>query len=395
MRILLVHNYYRRGNPGGEDFVFEQERDLLQEAGHSVLCYTRSNDEVSEDRTADRVRVALGMQRSRRTRREMRSLIAEFLPDVAHFHNTFPLISLSAYLVCKELRVPIVQTLHNYRYSCAAATHFRKGGACEACSVLNPLPAAINRCYRSSFLGSSAVALMMLRNDLSGVFRSCVTRFVVMTEFARLRLERFGVDPGQIFIKPNFVQLNAEPHQSTKSFCLFAGRLSDEKGLWVLLDAWRKLPDVPLKIVGDGPLAVALQDVCRQEGLTVEFLGMQSRGTVARLMQEARALVFPSLWYECMPLTILEAWAAGAPVIASDLGAMSEMISDGKNGLLFRAGSSDDLVEKVRLITSDSALAESISTVARRLAVARHGRNENLDLLHEVYRQAIADREVG
>ena len=234
--------------------------------------------------------------------------------------------------------------------------------------------------------------MMMLRNDMSGVFRSCVTRFVVMTEFARQRLERFGVDSSQIFIKPNFVHLDAEPQPLKESFCLFAGRLSDEKGLWVLLDAWRKLRDVPLKIVGDGPLAAALQDVCREEGLTVEFLGMQSRGTVARLMQEARALVFPSLWYECMPLTILEAWASGAPVIASDLGAMSEMIAHGKNGLLFRAGDSYDLVEKVRLIASDNTLSDSISTVARRLAVVRHGRNENLDLLHEVYGQAMTAR---
>jgi glycosyltransferase involved in cell wall biosynthesis len=390
MRVLLVHNYYRRGNPGGEDFVFEQERELLREAGHVVACYTRSNDEISEERWSDRIRVVSGMQRSGRTLRELSALIADFRPDVAHFHNTFPLISLSAYLACRGGGVPIVQTLHNYRYSCAAATHFREGAPCEACSPLNPSPAVINRCYRSSFLGSTAIALTMLRNDISGVFRSSVARFIVMTEFASRRLERFGIAADQIFIKPNFVDFNAVVEQGRQPFCLFAGRLSDEKGLWILLDAWRNLSDIPLKVVGEGPLGPALKEFCRNEGLSVEFLGMQSRSDVGRLMQQARALIFPSLWFECMPLTVLEAWAAGAPVIASDLGAMSEMIKHGENGMLFRAGDSKDLVEKVRSLANDPGLAESISKSARAGVQVRHSKALNLSLLEDVYRQAIA-----
>jgi len=394
MRILLVHNYYRRGSPGGEDFVFEQERDLLKEAGHEVVCYTRSNDEIIENSISDRVKVVSGMQRSSKTRRELKSLIDTFRPDLAHFHNTFPLISLSAYLVCRESSVPVVQTLHNYRYSCAAATHFRGGKTCEACSKFNPLPSVINQCYRSSLLGSTAVALMMFRNDLEGIFRSCVTRFVVMTEFALRRLERFGVEPGRIVIKPNFVPFGALTQQPRQSFFLFAGRLSDEKGLWVLLDAWRKLPDVTLKIVGDGPLGPTLKEVCRTERLNIEFLGMQTRASVDGLMREASALVFPSLWFECMPLTILEAWAAGAPVIASDVGAMSEMITHGENGLLFTVGDSNDLVEKVRSVANDRLLAETISRTARDLAETRHGRSTNLGLLQEIYGQAMAARQV-
>jgi glycosyltransferase involved in cell wall biosynthesis len=230
----------------------------------------------------------------------------------------------------------------------------------------------------------------MLRNDISGVFRSSVARFIVMTEFSSRRLERFGIAADQIFIKPNFVDFNAVVEQGRQPFCLFAGRLSDEKGLWILLDAWRNLSDIPLKVVGEGPLGPALKEFCRNEGLSVEFLGMQSRSDVGRLMQQARALIFPSLWFECMPLTVLEAWAAGAPVIASDLGAMSEMIKHGENGMLFRAGDSKDLVEKVRSLANDPGLAESISKSARAGVQVRHSKALNLSLLEDVYRQAIA-----
>ena len=138
MRLLLVHNAYRSGSPGGEDRVFEQEVALLRAAGHEVFTYTRSNDEMEENRRRDQFVVLGGMQRSRRTVAELGDIIDQTSPEIAHFHNTFPLISLSAYQVCHQRRVPVVQTLHNFRLVCAVGTHYREGSACEKCRPGSP-----------------------------------------------------------------------------------------------------------------------------------------------------------------------------------------------------------------------------------------------------------------
>jgi len=388
MRILLAHNYYRSGSPGGEDIVFEQERDLLLAAGHDVHSYTRSNDEVDENRFADQLRVLSGMQRSARTIRELRGVIRRFRPQVVHFHNVFPLISVSAYDVCRAEGVPVVQTVHNFRLSCSAAIHFRDGHICELCTPDNPWPAVRYRCFRGSRAGSLAVASTLFRNNASRVHQRQITRFIALTNFSARRLTLAGIPAERIVIKPNFIsdhfkRNDGEPRG--KGF-VFAGRLSHEKGVKFLLETWAGLGDIPLTIAGDGPLKNQLQSSARQMGLPVKFAGVVGREDLARVFRSARAVVVPSLCFEGgIPLSLLEAMATGTPVIASRIGGIPELITHESDGLLFDPSDSVGLIAAVRRMHFDDSLWGRISSSCSAKVYRDHAAEPNLRALISVY----------
>ena len=388
MRILLAHNYYRSGSPGGEDIVFEQERALLLAAGHDVQSYTRSNDEMDENRLTDQIRVLSGMQRSARTSRELRGVIRRFRPQVVHFHNIFPLISASAYDVCRAEGVPVVQTVHNFRFSCSAATHFRDGQICELCTPDNPWPAVRYRCFRGSRAGSFAVASMLFRNNVSRVHHRRINKFIALTNFSALRLTSAGVPAERVVVKPNFVSnhFKKDDKGSRGKDFVFAGRLSQEKGVRFLLEAWVGLRDIPLTIVGDGPLKDQLQSSARQMGLPVDFAGVLGREDLARVFRSARAVVVPSLCFEGgVPLTLLEAMAAGTPAIASRIGGIPELIVHESDGLLFDPGDRDGLIAAVRRMHVDDRLWQRISSSCSAKAYRDHAPEPNLRALISVY----------
>jgi glycosyltransferase involved in cell wall biosynthesis len=389
MKILLVHNFYRTGAPGGEDAVFHQERDLLLGAGHEVVCYTRSNDEMDETSSADRLRVVWGMQRSDRTFNELRDLIRRTRPDVAHFHNTFPLISASGYEACVAEDVPVVQTVHNFRIVCASATHFRAGSACEQCVPGNPWPAVRHGCYRGSRVASVAVSTMLFRNYRSGVYHDRVSTFIALTQFAARKLVAFGIPTRRIAVKPNFVELPSvrdEQFVRGEKF-VFVGRLAEEKGVTFLLEAWRTLPDVPLLIVGDGPLRDSLREFAQRHSLRVEFTGLLERIALAGVLRSARSVIVPSLCLEGgVPLTLLEAMAAGAPVAATRIGGIPELLTQEVDGLLFDPGNADQLTVAVRRLNEDSDLRSSLARSAMQTVNRVHARHSNLDALVRIYR---------
>lgn len=388
LKVLLVHNLYRSIAPGGEENVFRQERDLLQEAGVDVVCYTRCNDDVDEHDTAQVLQTAASMTWSRRSYAELAELVRRERPAVAHFHNTFPLISVSGYAACRDNGVPVVQTLHNYRIVCAVATFYRDGQVCELCHAGNPWPAVRHRCYRASAPASFAVAWMLWRNWRGGVYTSLVDRFIVMTQFSASRLAAAGVPPGRILIKPNFVRAPASVGASPSDYAVFAGRLSAEKGLRTLLDAWRELPDVPLKILGDGPLMAEVLQRCRSESLPIEVLGMRPREEVLEIVARARMQVVPSACFEgALPLVAIEAYACGVPVVASRLGSLQEMIDEGRTGLLFKPQDSADLARQVRRLQADEALQAEIRRGTRERYLSMFTPERSLEILLGLYEE--------
>jgi glycosyltransferase involved in cell wall biosynthesis len=397
MKILLVHNYYRSGSPGGEDVVFEQERALLTAAGHEVYCYTRSNDEMDERSLADNWRVAWSMQRSRRTFLELRQLIKRLRPEVAHFHNIFPLISVSGYEACTAEAVPVVQTIHNYRFSCSAAVHFRNGSVCERCTPDNPWSSVRFACYRGSRAASMAVAAMIFRNHVMAIHQKHIAKFIALTKFAAHRLELAGIPRDRVVVKPNSIDTSVpadDIHSRGKEF-LFVGRLSEEKGIRFLLEAWLNLRDVPLRVVGDGPLRHELEVFVHSHNLPIEFLGFLDRSALLPILRGGYSLVFPSLWFEGMPMTVLEAMAAGTPVIASRIGGMPEIIQDDVHGLLFDAGSTEQLQACVRRLQKDQRLQIELSRAARRRAHERYGHQTNLDSLSAIYSSVCRQKKIA
>jgi glycosyltransferase involved in cell wall biosynthesis len=348
MKILVAHNLYQQR--GGEDAMVGAEVRLLEAHGHQVVRYQRENDELKARGPWGTVSAGVETLWSAKSMRQVRSLIQKEKPDVAHFHNTFPLISPAVYHACSQFGVPVVQTLHNYRLICPAATCLREGKVCEECLGRSVAwPSLAHGCYRGSHATTAAVASMLAVHRFLGTWREKVDLYIALSEFARKKFVAGGLPAERIMVKPNFVDPDPGTRQGQGEYALFVGRLSEEKGLRVLLAACRELHGkIPLRIAGEGPLWNEIEQFLSSNGVSgVTLMGRLSRAEIIRAMHEARFLVFPSIWFEGFPVSITEAFACGLPVIASRLGSMAEIVTDEVTGLHFSAGDSQDLSRQI------------------------------------------------
>ena len=330
--ILLVHNRYREN--GGEDQVFRQESDLLRAHGHQVHEYVESNEDIDESRP-----VAAGLEAiwSRRAVAALRSRLHETNPSVVHFHNTFGRISPGAYYACRRAGVPVVQTLHNYRLGCLNACCIRDGRTCDVCvSKLVPWSGLLHHCYRGSAAASLAMAGIGTVHRAMGTYKRKVDAFISTSHFARSIHVRSGVPAARSFVKPNFTQAVPDNGARRNRTILFAGRICGEKGIHVLLEAWRLagVENMELAIAGDGPDLAAMGAPASR----IRLLGHVPHERLLELMRECACLVHPSLVWENCSLVILEALAAGMPIIASGHGSFTELVTDGETGWLFPPG---------------------------------------------------------
>lgn len=384
MRIVVCHNYYQQ--PGGEDQVFRDETALLEAHGHQVAPFVVHNDSIER---RSKLKVALDTVWNRRTAAELAALVRQTAAEVVHFHNTFPLISPAAYRAARSAGAAVVQTLHNFRLLCPGATFTRDDQVCERClGKATPWPAVVHRCYRGSRAGSAVVAAMLTSHRLLHTWDQAVDRYVALTEFSRQKLIQGGLPAQKVVVKGNFVSPSPDVGPGQGSYALFVGRLVPEKGLPTLLEAWRWLADdVPLKIIGDGPLASYVQETIKGD-LAVEWLGPRPHAEVQELLGNARMLVLPSTWYEGFPKILVEALAKGTPVVASRLGAMAELIENGRTGLHFEPGDGGDLAMKVRQLIADPHRLTKMRQAARECYEENYTAVSNYRQLMEIYRQA-------
>jgi glycosyltransferase involved in cell wall biosynthesis len=389
MNIILVHNSYQR--PGGEDVAFEQERQLLIRGGHHVVTYRRSNLEIEDYSVLQRLALVKDVVWAADTRKEFARLLLQEKPQLVHIHNTFVMASPSIYSVCREARVPVVQTLHNYRLLCPAATFFRDGRVCKECVDHSLWRGVRYGCYRESRAATAAVAFMLEAHRRRGTWVQ-VDSYVALTNFARGMFVRGGLPPDKIFVKPHFVYPDPGACRSAGEYALFVGRLSPEKGVGMLVSAWEHLRKrIPLLIVGDGPLRAELEArVARRHLSDVSFRGHLSRDQVLAAMKEARFLIVPSECYETFSAAICEAFSCGAPVICSRLGAMEELVKHGGTGLHFDPGESRDLAVKVEWAWDHPAEMELMGQEARNEYAAKYTSERNYEMLMEIYQRTMA-----
>ena len=392
LSILLAHNYYRSSSPSGENVVFEAEAQLLAGRGHTVHKYVRHSDEIAGFSIIQRAALSAGIIWSQNSYLDMQRKLAELRPDVAHFHNIFPLLSVSALQACHELNVPVLVTLHNYRSLCLNAQLARDGEVCESCVGRRVAwPGILHRCYRDSLPHSAAMAAMLVANRLQGVWWKDVELFLAPSAFLREKYMAAGFPGDRIRVKPNFVARDPGTGNVDREYALFVGRLSAEKGVRTLLAAWKKLPHIPLIILGDGPEAAAFRAAAKQLD-NVKFVGTVPHTEVVGYMRRARYLVVPSEWYENLSLVILEAFACGTPVIATKIGALPEVIDDGCNGLLFRRKDACDLASKAERLWAHPEYARALGTGARLKYQARFTAERNYEQLLEAYTAVLAGR---
>ncbi len=381
----MAHNYYQQ--PGGEDEVFANEGALLEAHGHQVLRYTAHNDLA---KGMNPLTLAQSTVWSQAAYKELRSLMREERPRIAHFHNTLPLISPAAYHAAWAEGVPVVQTLHNYRLLCPNGLFFRDGRVCEDCmGKAVPWPGVVHACYRGSRTASGAVAGMLGFHRAAGTWKKYVNVYVALSEFARRKFAEGGIPEERIMVKPNFVEPDPGAGEGRGGYALFVGRLSSEKGIDTLLAAWEQLGDrIPLKIVGEGPMVEAVTKVARRLE-SVDWLGRQSGARVLALMKEARMLIFPSVWYESFPKVIAEAYAVGLPVIAGNLGGMSSIIDPGRTGLHFRPRDPKDLAAQVKWTLAHPATLAVMRREARAEFEVKYTAVRNYEMLMEIYDRVV------
>jgi glycosyltransferase involved in cell wall biosynthesis len=391
MKILVAHNFYKQ--PGGEDQCVAAEVAMLRAHGHEVTQYYLRNESID---AMGRLQVASRTIWSRTAFRELRELFRTHRPQIAHFHNTFPLISPAAYYAARAENVRVVQTVHNFRLLCANALLFRNGEVCEDCLGKSiPWPGIVHKCYRSNRAASTTVATMLATHRVLGTWWKAVDVYIALTEFGRRKLVEGGLPADKTAIKSNFAYPDPGPGAGTGRYAVFVGRLSAEKGVTALLEAWQHLGgELPLKLLGDGPLAAAVQAAAAKD-TSIQWLGNLSPEAVYKLVGEAAFLVLPSQCYENFPRVVIEAFAKGTPVIASKLGAMAAIVDDGRTGLHFKPGDPVDLAATVRRILGESLELARMRQAARQKFEQNYTADSNHKTLMTIYEKALSNvREV-
>lgn len=390
MRILFVHSRYQI--PGGEESVVEAETQLLRAHGHEVWRYERDNHEVAGRNRIGLLRDTLWSMSSHDA---VRQLVKEHAIDVVHVHNTLPLVSPSVYWAAGRAGAAVVQTLHNFRWLCPQGTLLRDGRICEDCVGKVSWRAVQHRCYRESAVQSAVMTATYGLHTALGSLHREADRIIALTDFARSKFIEGGFPADKLVVKPNFVEDTAPavPSADTakapeRSGMLYVGRLSVEKGPDVCIDAARLVPDERFDLLGHGPLADTLA-----RPANVVFAGAVPKAQVLGAMLRAQALVLPSRCYEGLPMTLVEAFCQGLPVIASRLGAFASLIEDGVTGLLFDPGDGSDLARKVRWCREHPDAMARMGQAARAVYLARYTAQSNLALLLGIYRDAIRHRQ--
>jgi glycosyltransferase involved in cell wall biosynthesis len=392
MRILLVHNRYRSGAPSGENHVVDQEGEALAGLGHEVIRFGRSSDEIGQWSVARKASLPARVIWSRGTYRDLKAVLREQRPEVVHVHNTLPLLSASVLYACRDARVPVVATIHNYMLACANGMFFRQGAVCHDCAHGLQVRAVVHGCYRGSRAATVPVALAKgLHRQAWG---SLVSAYIFISAAQRDLHREVGLAPGRVFLRYNLIPRRGRPRVARTPTVVYAGRLHEVKGVRLLMAGWDRYraksgaPGLNLVIAGGGPLEdeVAAWASARP---SVEMTGTVSHDRCAELISRARAILLPSAWEEPFGLVAVEAMAAGVPAIAAGHGSFTELITPGVDGVLFSPGDPAALALAIADADQNPGPYEVYGDQARQTYERRFDPERSMDELLGIYRFAI------
>jgi glycosyltransferase involved in cell wall biosynthesis len=382
MRVLMAHNFYRSSAPSGEDAVYRNEKQLLQERGVEVVSFEKHNDSLGYG-AASLLRGSVAMLWSQQTYRELATVIERSKPDLVHLHNGFPLMFSAAPSACYDAGVPLIQTLHNYRLLCANGLLLRDGQACEVCVGRNLLPAIAHGCYRQSRPATAMIVAATQLRRTATAQRAAPARYIALTQSAKTRFVRGGLPAERIVVRGNALPSDPGASLVEAPYFLYVGRLTVEKGVRTLIDAWRQSPGRRLKLVGDGALRAELQ--AASVNLEIDFLGQQTHAETIELLKSASALILPSECYEGFPMAVVEALATGTPMIISDLLSVSDMLEDPGNALKFAAGNVASLAAAARRMATDEVLRRRMRHANRAMYEEHYLPARAFESLHKIY----------
>lgn len=382
--ILIVHNYYQI--PGGEDSVVENEKKMMEEKGHKVILYSRNNLEINNMSMIKKVAFPIITFFNPVTYIDIRKIIKKEKVDIVHVHNTLNLISPAVYYSALVCKVPIVQTIHNFRMICPGALLYRDGKVCEECIEYGVKRAIKYKCYRNSRLQTIACIINSKISSLNKIYQKI--KYICLTDFNKQKLMIVkDISSEQVFVKPNFIENKEEiiAYKDRKNQFVYAGRLDKTKGIEVLLKSWNKMGKGAPKLIicGTGPMIEWCKQFISQNDLeTIELKGYVSNEETKRIIAKSKALILPTQLYEGFPMTIVEAYSVGTPVITSDIGNTKNLIENGKTGYLFNPKSEMDLNRAVNLINKNDSMQDYIL----RIYNEKYTKEINYKILLSIYK---------
>lgn len=382
MKIILVHNEY--GKYSGEESVVESQIQLLEGHGHQVCPFTRSSAELDDMRFGRLYGFCCGIYNPLSVR-SFRQFLIDQIPDIIHIHNLYPLISPAVLHVCNDFNIPVVMTLHNYRLICPNGMFLTKGKICESCKSGREYWCVLKNCE-----GSIAKSLgYALRNFVARIRKSYLDNvdvFAALTDFQRQKLVSEGYPADRVAVVPNMCDAGGITHTNELGeYVGYVGRVSPEKGVNLLVKVAEKHPDIPFQAAGAYSKA---PELVHKAPTNFKFLGHLQRNRVDTFIEQSRFIVLSSIWYEGFPMILVEAMLQGRPVVASRLGGIPEIVEDGVTGLLFEAGNTEDLAQKVRFLWDHPCICRKMGEAGREKALREYTSKAYYIRLIEVYQKA-------
>lgn len=386
LNILIVHNYYQI--PGGEDTVVANEQRMLKEHGHKVNLYTRHNSELKKMGKLRKLMLPFTTIFNPKTYKDVKNIIKKEKIDIVHVHNTLNLISPSVYYAAVKSKVKVVQTIHNFRFLCPGATLYRDGHICEDCLKKGLGCAVKHRCYRSSKAQTAICVISTRFHRMTGILKKI--NYICLTDFNKKKLLGLKqISEEQVFVKPNFVESSEAfiPEENREKQFIFAGRLDKLKGIDVLFKAWQMMGSEAPKLIvcGTGPMDEWCHKFLDEHDCNIEMKGFVPNDMARELIAGSKGLILPTQWYEGFPMSIVEAFSVGTPVICSDLGNAGDIVEEGKTGRKFKCDSAEKLKEAV-LNTKD--MCKSTYDVY----LEKYTAEMNYKSLQDIYRMTMGDK---
>lgn len=402
LRLVNINNYhYRRG---GSDVVYFDHAKLMAEIGWANAYFSMhhpKNEETPWSRffvdelefghdypVIQKAIMATKVVYSFEAQRKLRALLQVFQPDIAHLHCVYHHLSPSILPVLKRAGIPIVMTAHDLKLACPAYKMLNAEGICERCRTGSVLNVVSHRCIRGSYSASLVVAVESALQRRMDTYRRTLDKVIVPSRFFGQKLQEWGWPPDRLEYVPNYVDAQAfSPRFDPGDYYLYFGRLAPEKGVGTLLRACHTA-GVALKVAGTGPEERELRALDERLGGVANFLGYKSGNELHELIRGARAVVLPSEWYENAPMSVLESFALGKPVIGARIGGIPEMILEGQNGWTFESANVDALTEVLRDVALiKAAELTSIGAFARQFVTENFSRERYLNEITRLYAQ--------
>lgn len=401
MKILFVNKFYHES--GGPERVMFQEKSYLEKLNWEVIPFSMKhplNVGISYSRyfvsnanyngsnsLLNKTKMALNIFYSREAKKKMELLLNEEKPDIAHLHNIYHQISPSILPVLKKNNIPVVMTLHDFKLVCPNYTFLRDGKPCEYCYGKHFYKAIIHRCVKNSYWASLVCALEMYFHRFFRIYKEFVDVFIVLSEFSKEKMIQYGIPPEKLVLLPNYVDLPSNGSQKNLGkYVLFSGRLSEKNGIFTLIRAMEKTKEIPLVVAGEGELLSDLKGYVKEKQLNnVTFMGFLNGEKLKQTIGNSLFTVFPAICYHNCPMSILESFAFGKPVVGSNLGSIPELIEDGVDGLLFESKDVEDLTEKIGYLYRHPLLAQKMGISARKKIEEKYSKEEYYEKLLGLY----------